>query len=174
MSSIASLKIAVSNNESNINHFFASTVGTEPQDIIFDVDGTLADVSHRQHFVKDSPKDWDAFYGAMVNDRPNPPVVMIAHLLKAAGHRIIIATGRPLRYQMVTRAFLDDIAVSYDAIYFRKDKDYRKDTQVKEHMLLKMRQDGFDPTIVFDDRKSVVEMWRLHDLFVFQVAEGDF
>ena len=146
MSSIASLKLAVSN--SNVNHFFASTV--------------------------DTPKNWDAIYDAMVNDRPNVPVVMIAHLLKAAGHRIIIATGRPLRYQMVTRAFLDDIALSYDAIYLRKDKDYRKDTQVKEHMLLKMRQDGFDPTIVFDDRKSVVEMWRSKELFVFQVDDGDF
>ena len=41
-------------------------------------------------------------------------------------------------------------------------------------MLLKMRQDGFDPTIVFDDRKSVVEMWRSRELFVFQVDDGDF
>ena len=41
-------------------------------------------------------------------------------------------------------------------------------------MLRKMRDNGYNPTIAFDDRKSVVEMWRLNDLFVFQVAEGDF
>jgi len=41
-------------------------------------------------------------------------------------------------------------------------------------MLIKMRRDGYDPTIVFEDRKSVVDMWRAKGLFVFQVAEGNF
>ena len=164
------LRLAVSNTIPT----FTSIVESDPQDIIFDMDGTLADVSHRKHFVENKPKNWDAFYKAMINDKPNSPVIMIARLLKAAGHRILIATGRPRRYQIPTLRFLDTVSVSYDAIYLRGDNDYRPDTVVKEFMLRKMKNDGYSPTIAFDDRKSVVEMWRLHDLFVFQVAEGDF
>ena len=63
-------------------------------DIIFDVDGTLMDVQHRRHFVEQSPRNFKAFRDEMVNDTPNEDIVMMANLLKEAGHRIIIATGR--------------------------------------------------------------------------------
>jgi len=31
---------------------------------IFDIDGTLADVSHRLHYITGETKDWDAFFAA--------------------------------------------------------------------------------------------------------------
>ena len=170
MSNISAISLAVS----NADPIFTSTMDSDPRDIIFDVDGTLADATHRLHFIKDKPKDWDRFYEAMRIDPPIPSVVLMARLLKSAGHRIIICSGRPRRYLMVTRAFLDDIEVSYDAMYLRKDLDFKKDVYAKEQMLIKMRRDGYDPTIVFEDRKSVVDMWRAKGLFVFQVAEGNF
>lgn len=91
MSSMTSLKIAVS----NVNSTFTSIAESDPQDIIFDMDGTLADINHRRHFVERKPKDWNSFYEGMIGDTPIQPVVMMAQLLKSAGHRIIIATGRP-------------------------------------------------------------------------------
>ena len=48
MSSMPSLKIAVS----NVNPTFTSIAESDPQDIIFDMDGTLADINHRRHFVE--------------------------------------------------------------------------------------------------------------------------
>lgn len=30
-------------------------------DIIFDIDGTLADIAHRRHHVETKPKNWSAF-----------------------------------------------------------------------------------------------------------------
>ena len=30
---------------------------------IFDIDGVLADATHREHHVTKKPKDWDAFFG---------------------------------------------------------------------------------------------------------------
>ena len=170
MSSMPTLKIAVS----NVNPTFTSIAESDPQDIIFDMDGTLADVTHRRHFVEMKPKNWDSFYAGMIGDTPIQPVVMMAQLLKSAGHRIIIATGRPRRYNNITLQFLRDNDILYDAAYLRADKDYRPDTVVKENMLRKMKINGYDPTIAFDDRKSVVEMWRANGLFVFQVDEGNF
>ena len=170
MSSMPALKLAVS----NVNPTFTSIAESDPQDIIFDMDGTLADVTHRRHFVEMKPKDWNSFYAGMIGDIPIQPVVMMAQLLKSAGHRIIIATGRPRRYNNITLQFLRDNDILYDAAYLRADKDYRPDTIVKENMLRKMKINGYDPTIAFDDRKSVVEMWRANGLFVFQVDEGNF
>ena len=170
MSSMTSLKIAVS----NVNPTFTSIAESDPQDIIFDMDGTLADINHRRHFVESKPKNWNSFYEGMIGDTPIQPVVMMAQLLKLAGHRIIIATGRPRKYNNITLQFLRDNDIPYDAAYLRTDKDYRPDTVVKENMLRKMKINGYDPTIAFDDRKSVVEMWRANGLFVFQVDEGNF
>ena len=166
----AALRLAISNTIPT----FTSIIESDPQDIIFDVDGTLADVTHRRHFVEMKPKNWDSFYAGMIGDTPIQPVVMMAQLLKSAGHRIIIATGRPRRYNNITLQFLRDNDILYDAAYLRADKDYRPDTIVKENMLRKMKINGYDPTIAFDDRKSVVEMWRANGLFVFQVDEGNF
>ena len=48
------------------------------------------------------------------------------------------------------------------------------DDELKEGYLTKMRKDGYNPTIAFDDRQRVVDMFRSKGLTVFQVAEGDF
>jgi hypothetical protein len=37
-----------------------------------------------------------------------------------------------------------------------------------------MQDAGFDPTMAFDDRQQVVDMWRRHGLTVMQVDIGDF
>ena len=40
---------------------FWYTISMEKQTIIFDVDGTIADVEHRRHHVTQQPTDWKAF-----------------------------------------------------------------------------------------------------------------
>jgi len=37
-----------------------------------------------------------------------------------------------------------------------------------------MKEHGWDPQLVFDDRTSVVDMWRSRGLTAVQVAPGDF
>ena len=32
---------------------------------IFDIDGTLADISQREHHVRKQPKNWKAFFAGM-------------------------------------------------------------------------------------------------------------
>ena len=41
-------------------------------------------------------------------------------------------------------------------------------------MLDKMKAEGWNPELVFDDRTSVVDMWREKGLRAVQVAPGDF
>jgi|TARA_B100001964_G_scaffold192604_2_gene215388 phosphoglycolate phosphatase-like HAD superfamily hydrolase len=144
-------------------------------DIVFDVDGTLMDINHRRHYVEQKPKDFEAFRKDMIHDTPNEDVVMMAKVLREAGHRIIIATGRMIDDIDITVKQLKDAGVWFDAIYTRSKSDkYKPDSEVKEQYLEFMKADGFTPTIVFDDRDKVVDMWRRNGLRVFQVDRGDF
>ena len=55
----------------------------------------------------------------------------------------------------------------------RKTGDYRKDTVVKGEMYDQMLADGYEPSMVFDDRPSVIRMWReLGGLTVIDVGQG--
>jgi hypothetical protein len=54
----------------------------------------------------------------------------------------------------------------------RKDKDYRPDTKVKAEMLETLRNQGFNPVMAFDDRPSVIRMWKEHGLTVADVGDG--
>ena len=55
----------------------------------------------------------------------------------------------------------------------RKEKDYREDTIVKREMYDQMLKDGYKPELVFDDRPSVLRMWReIEGLKVVDVGHG--
>ena len=38
--------------------------------IIVDIDGTIADCSHRLHYIKGEKKDWNSFFKAAGKDKP--------------------------------------------------------------------------------------------------------
>jgi len=143
-------------------------------DIIFDVDGTLMDIEHRRHFVTQRPKDFNAFRAATKDDTPKHEIFAIAKAMKAAGHRIIISSGRNKSQMDITVEQISSQGLSFDAIFMRSNNDFRPDFEVKEGMLVKMTGQGFDPIMAFDDRQQVVDMWRRHGITVMQVAEGDF
>ena len=69
---------------------------------IFDIDDTLSDTEHRQHLAL--RKDWEAFFAEQSKDTPTP-LVRIAKILSCAA-RILIVTGRPERYRLVTVKWL--------------------------------------------------------------------
>jgi phosphoglycolate phosphatase-like HAD superfamily hydrolase len=144
-------------------------------DIIFDLDGTLADCEHRRGFIASKPKNWKAFFEGMSLDPRIEPVVdvLLRFLRNMYDHnRIILCSGRPDNYRKATIEWLQKEYIPYNALYMRAEKDSRPDDIVKEELLAKMREDGYNPTIAFDDRKKVCEMWVRNGLFVFDVAQG--
>ena len=143
-------------------------------DIIFDVDGTLMDISHRKKFVESKPKDWDSFREQTPNDTPFTEIFAVAIALQKAGHRIIISSGRNRSQRGITLKQLMGNGLVFEKIYMRSDTDYRSDVIVKREMLDKMRANGYDPKMVFDDRDAVVQMWRDAGLKAVQVAPGNF
>ena len=145
---------------------------------VFDIDGTLADASHRLHLITSKlyPKDWEAFFAACVDDKPIWEVITVARALAAAGHTIVYATGRPERTRTITSAWLLKYRVPLGTLYMRDDTDHREDTVVKSEMLDKIIH-SIGANIVggiFEDRQGVTEMYRARGLRVFQVAEGKY
>jgi predicted kinase len=138
--------------------------------IICDIDGTLADCRHRLHHVLPGGKrDWDAFFSEMAEDKCISPV---ADLICAAHshYRVVLCSGRPEKYRAVTVEWLDLHGIDYDALYMRPDDDTRADHIVKAQILRGIREDGYEPFIVIDDRQSVVDMWRDAGLVCLQAA----
>lgn len=152
-------------------------------DAIIDVDGTLADASHRLHYIlEQNPKDWDAFLsdGQVDQDTPIEEVWRVVAAFWKAGNRCIFITGRPERSRIMTRAWLVRHAarfgildeVIFSRLYMRADGDRRQDTVVKHDLLEVARLDGFDPKLCFEDRAGVAAMWREAGLRCLQVAAG--
>ena len=143
---------------------------------IFDIDGTLADLSHRLHCIKSIPADWGRFYAACWEDTPITDVIYFARLLHDVGHRIALITGRSDECAQLTNEWLRVHSVPHSEMYMRLHGDHRPDNLVKGELLERLIADFPDEQIagVFEDRKQVVDMYRAKGLRVFQVAEGNF
>lgn len=141
--------------------------------IIVDIDGTIASIEHRQHWVRSKPKNWAAFYTNLQNDVPIVPVIeIIKNLWRDHNNTIIFCTGRGTEYREETEKWLSKHVFTTKNLYMRATGDYRDDTIVKKELLDQMRIDGFAPTICFDDRNKVVKMWIEEGLFCLDVSNG--
>jgi len=151
-------------------------------DVIFDIDGTLANCDHRVAHVQGDVKDWDAFYATIADDKPIAPMITLLKSMagdKFSESRILFATGRSENHREATAAWLSK-HLGYTAwsikplLWMRAADDRRPDFVVKMLMLEDMKAKGYNPELVFEDRKSVVDMWREQGLICCQVAPGDF
>ena len=167
--------------------------------IVFDLDGTLADNTHRQYLLDEGgPGKWDKFNAACDGDVPNSPVIEVAKALYRDGDHIEIWSGRSESVQEITLDWLwreAGVRVArmvpkkfdwqrrekwgsaewlVDRLLMRPVGDHRPDEVLKREFLKRSRERDFSPDLVFDDRKRVVDMWRSEGVPCFQVAEGDF
>lgn len=153
-----------------------------PRCYIFDLDGTLADLSHRLHYIMTpgQPKNWDAFfsYEEVIKDGLISHIVELYNTIRfddGTGHcPTIIVSGRSDVCWEATMDWLMQHDIFHDALYMRKAGDRRPDYLVKYDLLQQLKADGWDPIMAFDDRDQVVNMWRLNGIPCAQVAPGDF
>jgi hypothetical protein len=126
--------------------------------VVLDIDGVIADVRHRLHYLAQRPKDWAAFFAAAADD----PVLEIgadfAHKA-ATTHRIVYLTGRPERLRRATSAWLDAHQLPPGPLIMRRDGDRRPGAVIKVHELRRLR--GESPVdLLVDDDETVLEAAR--------------
>lgn len=150
------------------------------KNVIFDLDGTLALIDDRRALATKSGKmNWDVFFDPknIDLDQPNHAVIAMAQMLKDAGHRIIILSGRSKATKDATKDWLNQFGVPFDILKMRptsKDFMFMPDDKLKQMWLDSLFTNKDDILCVFDDRQKVVDMWRSNGLACMQVAPGDF
>tara|TARA_Y100000004_G_scaffold66100_1_gene74164 strand:+ start:372 stop:902 length:531 start_codon:yes stop_codon:yes gene_type:complete len=164
--------------------------------VIFDLDGTLANIDvRRDKSTKPNGKlDWDIFAAPSSIrdwDEPNHPVIKLAQMFHNDGFRIVIFSGRNDRGFHATKEWLKLHNVPFDLLVLRPDKFKDESWPIAngnpatfdmrfmpDEILKKRMLDTFvdinDVFLVVDDRDKVVKMWRDLGLNTFQVAPGDF
>lgn len=145
--------------------------------VIVDIDGTIADLSHRLHLIGTGKPDWEAFYSLAEEDHPMlDNIKMITDFVYAgtSGRMdILFVTGRPERIRDTTSRWIARHATSLQGkLFMRADYDHRPDDEVKKDIhdvLLKPRH---DIVRVYDDRPRVVRMWKSLGYDVVDVGDG--
>jgi hypothetical protein len=146
-----------------------------PDAIIVDIDGTIADITHRAHFVNTlGKKDWDSFNANMHLDAPKAEIINIIKRLEQTGLAILLVTGRFSKFRKVTIEWLVENDMIWNALIMRPNNDYRSDHIIKRELYHEIIYPKFNVVGVFDDRDSVVDMWRKEGLTCLQVQKGDY
>lgn len=142
----------------------------KPFCILIDIDGTLA--------LKGSRHPYD--FNKVSEDSLNQIVhdVIAAYLNYNPDTEAIFVSGRSDICLEDTKEWLFDkcLFLKNDKfpLFMRENEDYRSDFIIKEEIYLNKIAPYYSVKLVFDDRDSVVKMWRSHNLCCFQVADGDF
>ena len=149
--------------------------------IIVDLDGTLCNIDHRIHHIKDR-RNWDAFFAGIPQDTPYQAIQEIIwafanqdESVAADKIKIIFVSGRPEKTRQDTKDWL----YSHCSIYIdsddtfdlrmRPDNDFRPDTIIKSEILDQLLREDYEILFALDDRPSVVAMWRSRGIFVLHV-----
>lgn len=135
---------------------------------VFDLDGTLADITHRLHLIKQKPPDWPSFYRSCVSDTPKAWVIDLLNMCRKQGD-ILILSGRSDEVEGYTRDWLIENHIWYDYLVMRKAGDYTPDHVLKAEMMDSFLTDkDFEVQFIVDDRQRVVDMWRSKGFKVLQ------
>ena len=135
--------------------------------VICDIDGTVANNDHRQHFLE-GKKDWDGFFSNLINDKPIHQIINKVKDLESQGNKIAFLTGRPERYRAETKRWLD-IYFSFEyLLLMRKDNDRRDKQKIK----LEIFENNFTTdqiTICFENDLGLIELWKKIKLNVVDI-----
>ena len=150
--------------------------------IVFDIDGVLADCSHRLHYIQKPIKDYDKFYSdeEIIKDRL---IWDITDIIIALGNfddytgvneedetRFIFVSGRNRKCLNSTARWLErnlNIFIDKDNLFLHPENDYRPAHEVKESLIEK--HIGFENILfAFDDDDKVNDMYKKHGVICYK------
>ncbi|MEV7416568.1 hypothetical protein [Streptomyces sp. NPDC089919] len=125
---------------------------------VFDLDGTLADTAHRQHFLERRPRDWQGFFAAAPQD---PPLARGAALARESAEdcEVVYLTGRPERCRRDTLDWLAAQGLPEGRLWMRGDQDRRPARATKLETLRRLAR-GREVRMLVDDDELVCQAAR--------------
>jgi phosphoglycolate phosphatase-like HAD superfamily hydrolase len=146
--------------------------------IIFDVDGTLADVSPYLYHIRNIynstnfKKDYDKFHEESICALPNQEVVEMVSKAFFDQKHVIIVTSRNEHWRGVTSYWLAKHDIGHHALYMRKDGDFRPDYEVKKDILLKIKK-HWRVIHAVDDNPAVLKLWYEYGIPTTKIGDWD-
>lgn len=142
--------------------------------ILCDIDGTIANVLHRVHYVKGKEKNWEEFNSRAGGDSVKEDIAnILREFCVDKETEIHIVTAREEKWRQDTEEWLKINDIPFNKLYMRGLGDSRSDSDVKRDIYT---NNFIDKKVwfVLEDRDKVVKMWRELGLSCMQVAEGDY
>lgn len=157
------------------------------KNVICDIDGVLADASHRVHLIADGDAgkslgkdaDWDAYY-AYDNVIKDKLIESMADILFALYYRpnkarkITLLTGRSQRSRIATEDWLLLHKVKHDQLIMRPQGNREDDSTLKLKQLAEAGITVDNTLCIFEDRQRIVDAYRAAGFRVYQPQPGDF
>lgn len=157
--------------------------------IVFDIDGILADCSHRLHYIQGDNKDYDKFYSdeEILKDKALGSGFIlfrsILYLLEDVNTPSRLKNGEEIRIALITARnarcakatadwFLDKMKrFQKDRFkcnfFMRPEKDWRPAYEVKKDLIEK--HIGFENILfAFDDDDKINEMYKKHGVTCYK------
>lgn len=148
--------------------------------IVFDLDGTVANINHRLPLIQRKKPDWDAFYEACDKDTVNEWCKEIIWNSLKAGTDVCIVSARDRRVLAKTEYWMYENVLNFLTpgqldnypgygrfeMFLLRDGDSTPDVELKRQWLLKHGKENI--VFVVDDRQRVVDFWRSEGLVCLQ------
>lgn len=133
---------------------------TKPPAVIFDMDGTLCDVTSVRHHILDRRRrNYHAFHYLSAFCPPIEWVRSKAIDWHIEGVTVIVVTARREEWRTLTEGWLEHHKVPYAEVHMRGQNDDRKDKLVKG-MILDGLRTRFDIEHAYDDNPSIIDLWQ--------------
>ena len=154
--------------------------------VVFDLDGTIADVRHRMHHIKPNPshdpvtgkrvpRRYDLFHAACGQDGVIHPVAQIYEdFVRNPDVTVIVLSGRDhSEYDKTVYWFQTRGLLLPDELILKQGDQMVPDTEQKARIADELEAKyGRKISMVFDDRDRVVKMWKERGTFVFNVEQA--
>lgn len=145
-----------------------------PLAVIFDRDGTLASV-HNGPTEDRSNGAWAAYNAALPFDAVVPAVAGLLRAVKPDVIRIMVS-GRAegdwpgdRRRRFAMQDWIAKYQLPIDLLIMRTGGDKRRDSIVKEEILVNEILPYYRPVLAVDDREAVCQVWEKHGIYTIRV-----
>lgn len=124
---------------------------------------------------KEDKEDWAAFNAALPFDALVPEVAGLLHAIRPGVVRIMVS-GRAegnhpgdRRRLFAMKDWVNKYDLPIDLLFMRTGGDFRRDSVVKEEILVERILPYYNPIVAVDDRDEVIEVWRRHGIYTISV-----
>ena len=139
--------------------------------VIFDIDGTLVDVSSIQHLVSDGIRRFDDFHRESINCPPYLKVLEIAQELIKEPIRVLAVSGRQEKYRSLTDYWLAMHSLPLHELILRPNEFQGNRIQFKEEVFSSLSSQ-YQVLAVFDNDPQLISLWLSKNVpFVFQCPQ---